>query len=202
MHNPQPNEIYKHFKGNLYKIITMAFHSETGEEMVVYQALYGDYGVYVRPLSLFLSPVDKVKYPDAGQENRFELLQQIIGQENTADAAAEEKQSTEEKETTEEKHTIVDAASAADTDAVTDERQSVEQIRQIDPLVMEFLESDTYETKLNILAALRPRITNDMINTMAVAVDVEINEGEAQERLEQLKACLLTFNKYECSRVR
>ena len=78
---PRPNQIYRHFKGNLYRIITVAQHSETGEAMVVYQALYGEYAIYVRNLDEFISPVDRIKYPDADQVNRFELLTQMIGQE-------------------------------------------------------------------------------------------------------------------------
>ncbi len=52
----------------LYKIIGFAEHTETGERMAVYQALYGDFGIYVRSYDMFMGKVDRDKYPDIMQE--------------------------------------------------------------------------------------------------------------------------------------
>ena len=175
---PKPHEIYKHFKGNLYQVITIAKHSETGELLVIYQALYGDFGTYARPLQMFTGEVDRQKYPEVTQRFRFEL------QGADADRQAKESTGTDAGENRQLQNSAADEEPA------------------LDPLVLEFLDSDSYEQKLNILAGLHHRITNDMITTMAISCDVEVNDGDTEERYEELKNCLLTMEKFECNRLR
>lgn len=61
MQEIQPG-LWKPFKGNLYRVMYVALHSETGEEMVVYQALYGQRGMWVRPASMWLEHVERDGY--------------------------------------------------------------------------------------------------------------------------------------------
>ena len=73
MRDVQPGRVYRHFKGDYYLVEALARDSEMNEPCVIYRKLYGDGGLWVRPLDMFLSPVDREKYPDAGQTYRFEL---------------------------------------------------------------------------------------------------------------------------------
>ena len=68
--------IYRHFKGKYYIVEDVAFDSETIEEVVVYRQLYGEHNLFVRKKEMFLSKVDKEKYPSVIQEYRFELIKE------------------------------------------------------------------------------------------------------------------------------
>lgn len=191
---PKPHEIYKHFKGNLYQITAIAEHTETGETLVVYQAMYGDFKTYARPLAMFVSPVDREKYPDAAQEFRFEL--------QGPDAARQKAEmgicSQPDNVMPDMEPTVPSEQEPPQQPEPAGESEEL----NIDPLVLEFLDADTYEQRLNILAGLHHRITDDMITTMAIACDVEIEDGDVEERYESLKACLVTMERYECNRLR
>ena len=71
MQDIQIGRVYRHFKGDYYLVEGVAQHSETGEPYVIYRKLYGDGGLWLRPLEMFLSKVDQEKYPDCPQEYRL-----------------------------------------------------------------------------------------------------------------------------------
>lgn len=212
---PKPHEIYKHFKGNLYQVVTIAEHSETGEQLVIYQALYGDFKTYARPLAMFTGEVDREKYPEATQRFRFELqgaeadrqireTSAVSGAPTAAEQVAPgvtQAAAAQTASTATSAATIQVASTEAQPAAVSIQPAEEEELA-LDPLVLEFLDADSYEQKLNILAGLHHRITNDMITTMAIACDIEVDDGEPEERYEELKNCLLTMEKFECNRLR
>ena len=68
-----PVGVYRHFKGNYYGVIGVAIHSETGEPMVMYRALYGDHELYTRPASMWVETIERDGYVGP----RFVLMSEI-----------------------------------------------------------------------------------------------------------------------------
>ena len=192
---PRPQEIYRHFKGNLYQIVTVAIHSETREEMVVYQALYPDFKTYVRPLDMFMSEVDRNKYPSARQKMRFEKVTDLKS------APAPEFKSTPAPEFKSEEPSS-EKESVRTGDVMSKSLDEEAKDLNLDPLVIQFMDADLAAEKLDILARLRPTITNDMIDIMALSVGVVVNEGDVYDRYVDLRNCLSAIEKFESKRLR
>jgi len=173
MRIPKTGEFYRHFKNKLYQIVAVAEHSEDGQQLVIYQALYGDFKVYARPLEMFVSEVDHEKYPEVTQKYRFERVE-------LAPVAKNETSPVVQQVTT----------------PVSVDGECPE------PGLLEFLDERDWDMKYNILVSLRDKMTDKLVDDLAVALDVVIPEGPLDKRYEQLKICLRTRQKYENQHLR
>lgn len=193
-HIPKAYERYRHFKGNCYQILAIAKDSEDASEQVVYQALYPPFDIYVRPLTMFMSEVDHEKYPSAAQHYRFEL---VSGEESLPESSAALKTESPKAAAMQSGY-----EQAGGLDAEGSNTGGTDAEGEIDENVMAFLDADTYEQKLKIFSAIHDRVTQDMLNTIAVSLDIEVEPGDLEERYRQIQNCLMTFQKYECNRLR
>ena len=184
---PKPGELYRHFKNKLYQIVTVATHSETGEKLVIYQALYDDFGVYARPLDMFVSEVDHEKYPDVKQKYRFERITPQTKQTDTQVKSEAVGQSAAKLPEAGSMQAQTSKAQVADAD---DEQAP-------NPQLIKFLDADTLEEKYNILVSMSDTITDRLLDDMAVVMDVVIPEAPLMERYEDLKNIIRTRQHYE-----
>ena len=184
---PKPGELYRHFKNKLYQIVTVATHSETGEKLVIYQALYDNFGVYARSLDMFVSEVDHEKYPDVKQKYRFERITPQTKQTDTQVKSEAVRQSAAKMPETGSVQVQTSKAQVADAD---DDQAP-------NPQLIKFLDADTLEEKYNILVSMSDTITDRLLDDMAVVMDVVLPEAPLMERYEDLKNIITTPQHYE-----
>lgn len=192
---PQAGEIYQHFKGKLYRIVTLATHTETGEQLVIYQALYGEFQVFARPLSMFLEKVDAKKYPDAAGKDRFMRIPMAEAAAVPQPVPASSENPVEPRPAAMPSENPVESRPAA-----ASSENSVEP--QPDPGLLAFLDADSYEEKLEVFASLEGKVDLHMLNAIAASLDLELSEGSLEEQYDTLKSCLMTLERYECNRLR
>lgn len=192
---PQAGEIYQHFKGKLYRIVALATHTETGEQLVIYQALYGEFQVFARPLSMFLEKVDAKKYPDAAGKDRFMRIPMAEAAAVSRPVAAPSENPVEPRPAAMPSESNVESRAVAASSESPVEPQP-------DPGLLAFLDADSYEEKLEVFASLEGKVDLHMLNAIAASLDLELSEGSLEEQYDTLKSCLMTLERYECNRLR
>ena len=190
---PQPGTFYRHFKNKLYQVIAVATHSETGEKMVVYQALYGDYQVYVRPLEMFISPVDRKKYPDAVQEYLFEQVfpgQMDKLEKNGNEPAAE---NSEDR----------GYAAAVENNAEYDNKSQPEKEPMGHEWLERFLDADRLEDRLAVLKQMEGHVTQRELDCIFLSLDLQPETGKTKiEQISALRRHIQLLRRYDGGRLR
>lgn len=186
-----PGTLMKHFKGMLYQIVSIAIHSETREEYVVYQALYGDFKTYIRPLDMFLSEVDHEKYPEVKQRYRFEVYKpEKKAEKTTSIVDVVEKENSELDDMLQEIH-LQHSIKSKESESV-DTQQAL----------LDFLDARSYQDKLEQLDLLKKHVDSHIVNSMAISVDIVLATDTVEEQLEEIRNCLLTHIRFEDRRLR
>ncbi len=169
---PRPGEFYRHFKDKMYQIVAVAIHSETREKMVVYQALYGTFDVYVRPLSMFTSEVDHEKYPDVLQKYRFERVD------------------------------LKDSDSKDQPEAEQKEEGNKEEHHGPNKNLLAFLDAETYHEKLEVLRTYKEKFTAEELLAICEIMEIGRADSEPEEKYYAVERYLELQIKYDGTRLR
>ena len=193
-------QVYRHFKGNVYDVIALAVNADNREDVVVYKSLNKD-KVFVRSYRGFVSEVNKEKYPDVAQKYRFELVSDAEPEEELQDALADVEAEAEEVETADKGYFPGYNGSTKQAPAVG-EVEAPKAVStadgEVNPMLMQFLETKSFDEKLQILRRMESEMTDKLLDDMAASLDVVIHDGEMSDRIRELKTCLSTFDKFDC----
>ena len=189
---PMPGECYRHFKNKLYQVVAVAEHTETGEELVVYQALYGSFRVFARPLAMFLSPVDRetLEREDsgwAGEKSQREAEESLWAGEKSQREAEESRRAGEEPRRAEDDW-------SREEDGRRDDGES---------FILRFFDEETYEGKWRLLEREGGRLSQKTLEIICGGMEIPGGREEsAEELLYDLKRYLETQMKFEGNRFR
>ena len=178
---PRENEIYKHFKGSLYQIVTIAVHTETSDKLVIYKSVEKPERVFARPVDMFMSEVDHLRYPLVRAKYRFTLM---VEAEETAEETVDIEPETE-----------VEAKEA-------DNVESGDNELSINPIVEAILDEKEYTKKIENFELLRGKCTKEMLTTIAISLDIQLNSDTVDEMYADILKTLKMHEKYESARLR
>lgn len=200
---PVSGEFYRHFKGKTYQVKMLALDSETQRELVVYQAMYEPYQYWVRDLEEFMGMVDTHKYPDVGEKYRFEKI-----------TFAEE---PEEGDLPASGDCTKIQAEGAGKGEISD-REFLKAIQTGQPErylggkltdseiahrgLLQLLDAETFHERRQIMIGLKQYIDKRMLNNIAAAFDIVLEEGDIEEQYDSVMRCIEAFERYEGGRLR
>lgn len=188
---PVPGEFYRHFKNRLYQIVSIAYHSETNEAMVVYQALYGEYRIWVRPLSMFMEEVDRNKYLEVEQQYRFEKVDMAGSAAKAAEPAVKEK--------------TTPAVSAQPNISQKKNPSGYGEVRPMSPYLLEFfdaMDEKYYDKMLEALAKLSGHATQKEIDDICMVLDMQTISDSVEEQIAEIRRQIHTLKKFDGERLR
>lgn len=227
---PRPGEFYRHIENKLYQIIAVAEHTENGEELVVYQALYGSYRIFATPLSLFNRKVDLRQHPRAGQEYCFEpvkfwsekrtmkssfakeaegeeFLDEEYSDEDYSDEDYGEEDYREESDRKEDVQGKIDSREDAQkgADSGIDDREKEDKERDSGEAIQwleRFLDAQGYEKQLEVLTQMRGKVGSRELASICLVLGIPVLSGDEDSQIANIKKHLETRMRYDTRRLR
>lgn len=199
---PQPGDFYLHFKNKLYQIITIAMHSETRESLVIYQALYGDYKTFARPLDMFISEVDHNKYPEVTQKYRFQYLSpEDVASYTITKTTVDDMNTTVADTTVRATNMEVDSSKELIKTIEKDAKDSIPTDNNTRrKTLMDFLDANDAKERLEIFGQMKSYMDQFTLDSIAVCLDYVPTGNTIEDQYESICQFLHTKINYESIR--
>lgn len=197
---PKELQVYKHFKGSLYQIVTVAVHTETKEKLVIYRSISKPDRVFARPVDMFLSEVNHKKYPDVKAKYRFTLLEDL--EEEELEEVQEAAIDCEEVKAQEPVVSVAEVNIETTEHADDNRKYKDDGTLVLDPIVERVLDSKEFTDKIEAFELLRGKCTEEMLSIIAMSLDIQLSGETVEEKYADVLKCLRMHQKYETNRLR
>lgn len=212
---PRPGEFYRDIENKLYQIMTIAEYTETGEVLVVYQALYGTYPVFAMPLLQFNRRADKGKPSRIEQEYQFEPVKFLSRKLSSNREPEPEEFLDEEGEGLDEEGVALDEEGESFGELCFEEvsmeekssfEESMEESGRNGSEAIEwlerFLDADRYEKQLEVLAQMRGKVGKRELDSICLVLGIPASSGDEESQISNIKKHLETRMRYDNRRLR
>lgn len=197
---PKPGDILNRSTDKPYQVVAIATNAETGETMIVYQALFGDFTTYVGTPEAFMQVLSGQELIPTLHSRQSEVkqkaVQQTVSNDKNISANINEgiiSDPNNPKVNTPEDNISEEAGNNDNVDTIDGAVSSI---------LLKFLDAESYHKKLEVISSNRKHLTDRLINDMAVALDCAVDDGPMEDRIRGLINCLQTMSRFENRRLR